>query len=75
MSFIVEEEEIALIVTVLGQIDYDKDWIVDSRCSNHMTGDKEKLQNMTEYKDGRVVVIANNSRLLITHISKIVIVP
>ena len=30
---------------------------------------------MTEYKGGRVVVIANNSRLSIAHIGKIIIVP
>ncbi|PON55811.1 LOW QUALITY PROTEIN: hypothetical protein TorRG33x02_298480 [Trema orientale] len=52
-----------LTATVPEQIDYDNDWIVDSGCSNYMTGDKEKLHNMTEYKGGRVVVTANNSRL------------
>ncbi|XP_021821223.1 uncharacterized protein LOC110762835, partial [Prunus avium] len=31
-------------------------------------GDKEKLQNLIEYKGNRVVVTANNSRLPITHI-------
>ena len=40
-----------------------------------MTDDKEKLQNMTKYKGGRVVVIANNSRLSIAHIGKTIIVP
>ena len=38
-----EEEEVALIATLRRQIDYEKDWIVDSGCSNHMTGDKESL--------------------------------
>ena len=33
-------------------IDYEKDWIIDSGCSNHMTGDKEKLKNLVEYKGG-----------------------
>ena len=40
-----------------------------------MTGDKEKFENMTEYKGDHVVVIANNSRLPIAHIGKTVIVP
>lgn len=56
-------------------VDYDKDWIVDSGCSNHMTGDKEKLLGLSEYKGGRVVVTANNSRLPITHIGNTMIVP
>lgn len=40
-----------------------------------MTGDKEKLQNLTEHKSNHVVVIANNSRLPITQIGKTVVVP
>ena len=69
------EEELALAVTVPGQINYEKDWIVDSGCSNHMIGDEEKLWKITEYKGGHVVVTANNSRLLIAHIGKTTIVP
>ncbi|KAA8523679.1 hypothetical protein F0562_010102 [Nyssa sinensis] len=66
--FTTEEEELALTATISDQIDYEKDWIVDSGCSNHMTGDKEELQNLTEYKENCVVVIANNSKLPITHV-------
>ncbi|KAE8676041.1 hypothetical protein F3Y22_tig00111634pilonHSYRG00007 [Hibiscus syriacus] len=66
--FATEEEELALTVTTPERIDYKNDWIVDSGCSNHMTGDKQKLQNLSEYNGGRVVVIADNSRLPITHI-------
>lgn len=41
-----------------------------------MTGDKEKLSSLFSYKKGDwVVVTANNSRLMITHIRKTVIVP
>ena len=49
-SFATEEEEMALTVVAPGQIDYKNDWIIDSGCSNHMTGGREKLKNMTEYK-------------------------
>jgi hypothetical protein len=56
-------------------INYDSDWIVDSGCSNHITGDEEKLLNKAEYKGERVVVTANNSRLPISHIGKTTIVP
>ena len=38
-----DEDELALTTTLSDQIDYEKDWIVDSGCSNHMTGYKEKL--------------------------------
>uniref|UniRef100_A0A2N9EBN9 Retrovirus-related Pol polyprotein from transposon TNT 1-94-like beta-barrel domain-containing protein n=1 Tax=Fagus sylvatica TaxID=28930 RepID=A0A2N9EBN9_FAGSY len=71
--FAMEEEELALTVTTPEQIDYKNDWIVDSGCSNHMTGDKHKLQNLSEYKGGRVVVTADNSRLPIAHIGHYVL--
>lgn len=35
-----------------------------------MTGDKKKLISMSEYKGGRVVITANDSRLPITHIGE-----
>ncbi|KAE8723067.1 PLAC8 family protein [Hibiscus syriacus] len=73
--FATEEEELALTVTTPERIDYKNDWIVDSGCSNHMTGDKQKLQNLSEYNGGRVVVTADNSRLPITHIGKIIVTP
>jgi hypothetical protein len=42
--FVIEEEdELAFTTTISDQINYEKDWIVDFGCSNHMTGDKEKL--------------------------------
>ncbi|KAE8674817.1 putative disease resistance protein [Hibiscus syriacus] len=73
--FATEEEELALTVTTPERIDYKNDWIVDSDCSNHMTGDKQKLKNMSEYNGGRVVVTTDNSRLPITHISKTIVTP
>jgi hypothetical protein len=68
--FVTEEEKdkLAFTTTLSDQINYEKDWIVDSGCSNHMTGDKEKLQNLTEYKGNCVVVTANNSKLPIAHV-------
>ncbi|KAE8704478.1 hypothetical protein F3Y22_tig00110450pilonHSYRG00264 [Hibiscus syriacus] len=71
--FATEEEELALTVTTPERIDYKNDWIVDSGCSNHMTGDKQKLQNLSEYNGGRVVVTTDNSRLPITHIGHYVL--
>ena len=43
-------------------------WIVDSGCSNHLTGNKDKLQNPSKYDGSRVVVIADDSRHKIAHI-------
>ncbi|KAH0642694.1 hypothetical protein KY289_033668 [Solanum tuberosum] len=73
--FAVEQDELALTVTTSKQIDYENDWIVDSGCSNHMTGDKEKLQNLTKYKGNREVVRADDTKLSITHIGKAVVSP
>ncbi|KAE8705491.1 PLAC8 family protein [Hibiscus syriacus] len=73
--FAMEEEELALNVTTPERIDYENDWIVDLGCSNYMKGDKQKLQNISEYKGSRVVVIVDNSRLLITHIGKMIVTP
>ncbi|KAJ4978478.1 hypothetical protein NE237_009258 [Protea cynaroides] len=73
--FAAEDEELALTAITYKEIDYEKDWIVDSGCSNHMTGDKEKLQNLSKYKGSRVVVTANNSNLPIAHIANTVVPP
>ncbi|GFS38668.1 hypothetical protein Acr_00g0058830 [Actinidia rufa] len=89
-SVVIEKSETALIVVSNRRaINYKDDWIVDSgcsnhmtgdkeklsRCSNHMTGDKEKLSSLSAYRGDRVVIMANNSRLPITHIGKTVINP
>ncbi|KAJ0546766.1 putative RNA-directed DNA polymerase [Helianthus annuus] len=47
------------------------EWIVDSGCSNHLTGDKAKLSNPVKYGGSRVVVIADNSRHSIAHIGNV----
>uniref|UniRef100_M1AQ60 CCHC-type domain-containing protein n=1 Tax=Solanum tuberosum TaxID=4113 RepID=M1AQ60_SOLTU len=47
-----KEEEIALTTVSEKLVDYEHDWIVDSGCSNHMTGDEKRLINMSEYKGG-----------------------
>ena len=62
--FAVEQEELALAVTTSKQIDYENDCIVDSGCSNHMTGNKDKLQNLTKYKGSREVVTADDTKFI-----------
>lgn len=58
------------MITTSKQIDYKNDWIVDSGCTNRMAGDKQKLQNLSEYKRSRVVVTTYNSKLPIEKIGK-----
>ena len=42
-SIVEEDKKMALAVANPKQVNYRKNWIVDSGCSNHITGDKEKL--------------------------------
>ena len=73
MGVVVIDEEMALAVANLEQVNYREDWIVDSGCSNYMTGNNEKLQNMSKYKGKRVVVTDDNTRLPIAHIGETLI--
>lgn len=68
-------EEMALITVSDKFINYEEDLIVDTGCSNHKTGDKDKLANLTEYKASCVVVTASNSRLAISHVGQTKITP
>lgn len=73
--FAAKEEELARTTTTSNQIDYEKYLIFNLSCSNHMTSNKEKLQNLLEYKGSCVVVTTNSSKLLVTHISYTINVP
>lgn len=37
------------------------DWIIDSRCSNHVTSHREILDSLHNYTDSNAIAIANNS--------------
>ena len=67
------DEEMALAMVNHNQTNYKKHCVVDLGCTNHMTGGKEKLQNVSKYKGGKVVVTADNTRLSIAHISETII--
>lgn len=70
------DEEIALIeVSDIEVINYDRDWIIDSGCSNHMTKDKSKFSSLGKYKGSKVVVMANNVHLPITHVGEATCIP
>ncbi|KAM0065667.1 putative RNA-directed DNA polymerase [Helianthus debilis subsp. tardiflorus] len=66
-----DEPVYALTATTEKQGTYVDDWIFDSGCSNHMTGNKRKLKNPKKYDGSRVVVIADNSRHNIAHIGEV----
>jgi len=62
-------------VTSNKSINYQDDLIVDSGCLNHMIGDMNKLQNMTEYKEDRVVMMEIGFKMPIAHICNYFIAP
>ena len=47
---------------------YTTVWIVDYGCSNHMTGDEQKLIKKTEYMGMKMVVTVNDAKLPIAHV-------
>lgn len=69
------EETMLIANSNIEVINYDRDWIVDSGCSNHMMGDKSKFSSLVEYKGDKVLVIANNAWLPITHVREAICVP
>jgi hypothetical protein len=76
----VEEEELeedmeapAFAATTDPRVNYKEEWIIDSGCSNHMTSDDKKLEDMAGYKGRRVVLMADNSRLPISHVGKAIV--
>lgn len=55
------DEDMAMISTGT-LIDYLNDWIIDSGCLNHMTGDVKKFRSTRPYEGNRVVVTSDNSQ-------------
>lgn len=45
----------------------------DVSCLNCMIGNKEKLQNLSKYKESHVVATTNNLKLSITYINSMVV--
>ncbi|KAJ0579636.1 putative RNA-directed DNA polymerase [Helianthus annuus] len=71
-AYVAQVEEVqALTVTVEPKSNKLDDWIVDSGCSNHLTGEKDRLSNIRRYEGNRVVVIADNSRHQISNIGDV----
>lgn len=42
-------------------VDYKKDWIIDSGCSHHLTGDDSLFSSLQDYKGQDAIVTADNS--------------
>ena len=46
---------------VIDSIDYEKEWIVDSGCSHHATGDANLLSDVRPHEGKRVIMTVDNS--------------
>jgi len=40
---------------------FEDDWIVDSGCSHHITGDQSKFSSLQEYNENEVIVTTDNT--------------
>ncbi|XP_076933479.1 uncharacterized protein LOC143599400 [Bidens hawaiensis] len=57
------ETVLAFNATTVDKAKEKVEWIVDSGCSNHRTGEKSQLKNTVKYEGNQVVVIAVTPRL------------
>ncbi|KAG6469325.1 hypothetical protein ZIOFF_074038 [Zingiber officinale] len=48
-------------IDAMNSINFDKDWIVDSGCGNHLTGNDTKFSNLKHYSGRQAIVIADNT--------------
>ncbi|KAH7845483.1 hypothetical protein Vadar_002790 [Vaccinium darrowii] len=48
-------------VDALSMINFDNDWIVDSGCGHHLTGDGSKFSSFREYQGNDAIITADNS--------------
>nr|KAJ0210601.1 hypothetical protein LSAT_V11C400160610 [Lactuca sativa] len=69
--FAQDEHAMALATTTETSKNKLDEWVVDSGCSNHMTRDKNIIQNPVKYGGSRVVVIVDNSKLKIAHVGDV----
>ncbi|XP_076886109.1 uncharacterized protein LOC143535855 [Bidens hawaiensis] len=65
------QEVPVLTVTTEPKSNRLEEWIIDSGCSNHLTGEKKKLSKCKKYIGDNVVVIADNSRHQIANIGEV----
>ena len=53
--------------TLISSINYENDWIVDSGCGHHLTGDDSKFSSLRDYKGNQAIVTADNT---VHHVKK-----
>ena len=66
------DKEIREESTLISQVER-KDWIIDSGCSHHMTGDMRKFVKLKSH-DGGIVKVGNNAACHITEIGSLTLV-
>jgi hypothetical protein len=49
------------MIDALSSIDYKNDWVVDSGCRHHLTGDESKFSSFRDYKGNDAIVTVDNS--------------
>ncbi|KAK3012509.1 hypothetical protein RJ639_007995 [Escallonia herrerae] len=49
------------IEAFVNYVDYKKEWILDSGCSHHVTGNSELVSNIHKHNGDRVIITADNS--------------
>ena len=59
IRFVAIKEESPKKMALVSQVEKKSDWIIDSGCSNHMTGDMNKFVNFKSH-DGGIVRVGNN---------------
>ena len=57
-------------MTLVSQVEKKSDWIIDSRCSHHMTGDMNKFVDFKSC-DGGTIRVGNNATCYIKGIGSI----
>ena len=48
-------------IDALSSVSYKNDWVIDSGCGHHLTGDKFKFSSFRDYKEYDAIVTVDNS--------------
>ncbi|GLJ33801.1 hypothetical protein SUGI_0679410 [Cryptomeria japonica] len=62
--FVVVKEDVVDKKALVSQFDNSNEWIIDSDCSHHMTGDRSKFLSLEEY-DGGVIHFGNDAPCMV----------
>ena len=70
IRFLAIKEEIPKKMALVSQVEKKSDWIIDSGCSHHMTGDMKIFFNFKSH-DGGIVRFGNNAACQVISIGSI----